>query len=427
MAEAARWGDYRRDVHRYQTAGPFALYKKDTHWMVQQNFILNTYFPQRTANFISQLCIAGLFPSFDAPVLYINGKIPDNKIAAVGDKITMTTTQGTIYYTTNGTDPVVWSNSNGTVNTKSAKLYSQSFTINQSVNVIARSFYNGKWSAATSVFFIVPENYQDIKITEIHYHPYDEAGIDNSEFEFIELKNTGTSTLDISGMKFTRGIDYIFPTETQLDPGAFIVLGTNSNHFLSRYKFRPFDIYKGKLDNAGERLTLISPFGTTIADFTYGTYGDWPSTPDGQGFSLVPTTFNPTGNQTDATAWRASHLVGGSPGADDVPVASVPEIINTKADNIFETQNFPNPFNNITYIDLNINKNAYVDISIFNIMGLKITTLCSEYKPEGFYQFEWKGNNIQGTLMPEGIYFYKINANSGSDCYEITRKMVLKR
>jgi hypothetical protein len=140
MAEAARWGDYRRDVHRYQTAGPFALYKKDTHWMVQQNFILNTYFPQRTANFISQLCIAGLFPSFDAPVLYINGKIPDNKIAAVGDKITMTTTQGTIYYTTNGTDPVVWSNSNGTVNTKSAKLYSQTFTINQSVNVIARSF-----------------------------------------------------------------------------------------------------------------------------------------------------------------------------------------------------------------------------------------------------------------------------------------------
>lgn len=427
MAEAARWGDYRRDVHRYQTAGPFALYKKDTHWMVQQNFILNTYFPQRTANFISQLCIAGLFPSFDAPVLYINGKIPDNKIAAVGDKITMTTTQGTIYYTTNGTDPVDWSNSNGTVNAKSAKLYSQSFTINQSVNVIARSFYNGKWSAATSRFFIVPENYQDIKITEIHYHPSEEAGIDNTEFEFIELKNTGTSTLDISGMKFTRGIEYVFPSETQLDPGAFIVLGANSNHFLSRYKFRPFDIYKGKLDNAGERLTLVSPFGTPIADFTYGTTGDWPSSPDGQGFSLVPTIYNPVGNQVDATTWRASHLVGGSPGADDVPVASVPEIINRNAVSIFESQNFPNPFNNITYIDLNLSTTAYIDVSVYNIMGLKITTLCSEYKQAGLYQFEWKGNNNQGTLMPEGIYFYKIKANSGSDCYEITRKMVLKR
>src|SRR5205814_1625708 len=31
IAESARWGDYRRDVHRYKT-GPYELYTRDEHW-----------------------------------------------------------------------------------------------------------------------------------------------------------------------------------------------------------------------------------------------------------------------------------------------------------------------------------------------------------------------------------------------------------
>lgn len=427
MAEAARWGDYRRDVHRYQTAGPFELYKKDTHWMVQENFIINTYFPQRTANFISQLRTAGLFPSLDAPSLYINGKIPDKKIASVNDKLTMTTTKGTIYYSTNGADPVDWSSGTGTVNTKIAKVYSQVVSISQSAHVVARSFFNGQWSAATSHFFTVPENYQHIKITEIHYHPSEETGIDNGAFEFIELKNTGTSPLDISGMKFTRGIEFIFPSETQLNPGAFVVLGSNSSQFLSRYKFRPFDEFKGKLENAGERVTLVSPLGETVADFAYGTSGDWPTTPDGQGFSLVPLLYNPTGNQSNAADWRASYKPGGSPGADDVPVASIHNINTELNSDIIQSQCFPNPFRNITYIDLNISINANIEISVYNLMGLKVTTLVNAFRESGMHQFEWNGSDNRGSLMPDGVYFYTIKANTGNECFEITRKILLMK
>jgi len=69
LAESARWGDYRRDVHVYQTV-PYALYTKESYWIPQQNFMLNTYFPQRTSTFVAQLRTAGLFPSVDAPVLF---------------------------------------------------------------------------------------------------------------------------------------------------------------------------------------------------------------------------------------------------------------------------------------------------------------------------------------------------------------------
>jgi len=47
-AEAARWGDYRRDVHRWQSAGQ--LYTVDRHYMAERERLLNRYFPVRTQN-----------------------------------------------------------------------------------------------------------------------------------------------------------------------------------------------------------------------------------------------------------------------------------------------------------------------------------------------------------------------------------------
>jgi hypothetical protein len=44
--EAARWGDYRRDVHPYQSKAP--LYTVDNHFMRERNRLLNDYFPYRT-------------------------------------------------------------------------------------------------------------------------------------------------------------------------------------------------------------------------------------------------------------------------------------------------------------------------------------------------------------------------------------------
>ncbi len=63
LCESARWGDYRRDKHRW-TAGPFELYTPE-HWQAERSFLKNRYFPERTAVFISQLKRAGLFSESD--------------------------------------------------------------------------------------------------------------------------------------------------------------------------------------------------------------------------------------------------------------------------------------------------------------------------------------------------------------------------
>ena len=61
VAESARWGDYRRDVHQYKT-GPYELYTRDDHWRPEIKRLLNEYFPKRTAVALQQFRDAGLYP-----------------------------------------------------------------------------------------------------------------------------------------------------------------------------------------------------------------------------------------------------------------------------------------------------------------------------------------------------------------------------
>ena len=54
IAESARWGDYRRDVHPYQS-GPFQLYTPKVHWDAEQNRLFQDYFPLRSDTVYNQL------------------------------------------------------------------------------------------------------------------------------------------------------------------------------------------------------------------------------------------------------------------------------------------------------------------------------------------------------------------------------------
>jgi hypothetical protein len=53
IAESARWGNYRRDIHPYKE-GPYELYTRDTHWRPEVKRLLDEYFPKRTAIVLDQ-------------------------------------------------------------------------------------------------------------------------------------------------------------------------------------------------------------------------------------------------------------------------------------------------------------------------------------------------------------------------------------
>lgn len=64
-AEAARWGDYRRDVHQWQSRGQ--LYTVDNHYMAERQRLLTEYFPVRTDNVLGYIMNYVDIDDFEAP------------------------------------------------------------------------------------------------------------------------------------------------------------------------------------------------------------------------------------------------------------------------------------------------------------------------------------------------------------------------
>ncbi len=163
------------------------------------------------------------------------------------------------------------------------------------------------------------------------YHPPGTTTLSSDEFEFLELKNVAPTNLDLSGLHFTNGISYTFPVGTFLAPGHFFVLVSDPAGFTNRYPGIEVDgTYSGKLSNSGETLTLVDVNGAPVFSISYGTQPPWPSSPDGTGFSLVPVNPNLNPDPSNPLNWRASSVIGGSPGADDLPL-NIPRVLVNEA------------------------------------------------------------------------------------------------
>ena len=168
---------------------------------------------------------------------------------------------------------------------------------------------------------------EDLIVSEIMYDPPEFAGVEGLAFEFLELKNVGTATLDLSGLSFTAGINFTFPAGTLLPPGAFFLLARDAAGMALKYPGVVVNgIYTGRLDNAGETLTLTDANGATVFSFSYGSAAPWPDTPHGQGYSLVPVSQTVAFDMSNPMNWRASFSPGGIPGTGEL-VNPVPAIL----------------------------------------------------------------------------------------------------
>ncbi len=81
-------------------------------------------------------------------------------------------------------------------------------------------------------------------------------------------------------------------------------------------------------------------------------------------------------------------------------------------------QNYPNPFNPSTTINYQVLSPAYVNISIYDILGNRISTLVNEEKKEGSYNVNWEANKLG---LTSGVYYCRMEAGG----YSKTNKIVL--
>ena len=77
---------------------------------------------------------------------------------------------------------------------------------------------------------------------------------------------------------------------------------------------------------------------------------------------------------------------------------------------------FPNPFNPSTKIKYALPTNAFVNLTVYDVLGKTVTTLVNEQKPAGNYEIIFDASEI-----PSGVYFYRQATND----FISTKKMIL--
>lgn len=221
-----------------------------------------------------------------------------------------------IWYTLDGSDPRLLG---GGTNPTALQYPGSPIKLARSGPIKARTLYNGTWSALSEAIFAVGPVAENLRITELMYHPAD------PNCEFIELQNIGTAAVNLNLVAFSNGVDFTFGDVT-LAPKAYTLVVQNTVAFTKRYGtgIPVAGQYVGSLENAGERIELVDAIGTMIHDFAYK--DGWYPVTDGDGFSMtIRDPYNSDLNTWNIkTGWRPSAMAGGSPGYDDSGVLPAP-------------------------------------------------------------------------------------------------------
>jgi hypothetical protein len=156
----------------------------------------------------------------------------------------------------------------------------------------------------------------NVVINEIHYDP----DVKTELVEFIELHNTATEDIDLSGWYFSNSVSYRFEAGATLPAGGYVIVAQNPAHIQAKWSsgrtsvsphllFGPFE---GKLSNDGENIELCNASGDQIDRVDYQLGFPWPTVGDpvpenqpgtGNSIQLV----NPFLDNDLAGSWRSAY------------------------------------------------------------------------------------------------------------------------
>ncbi len=87
---------------------------------------------------------------------------------------------------------------------------------------------------------------------------------------------------------------------------------------------------------------------------------------------------------------------------------------------------YPNPFNNQVNIKLFVNEISNVSISIYNILGQKVTDIINDEVIDNVFSFIWNGKNAFGSTISSGFYILRAEITGiSSNKKEIISKKLL--
>lgn len=84
-------------------------------------------------------------------------------------------------------------------------------------------------------------------------------------------------------------------------------------------------------------------------------------------------------------------------------------------------QNFPNPFNPVTTIQVSLDDPDLIQLDILDLTGRVVTNLVNGSIEPGKHFYTWNGTNHLGNPVSAGTYFYRLKSSNGIE----SKKMIL--
>ena len=131
-----------------------------------------------------------------------------------------------------------------------------------------------------------------------------------------------------------------------------------------------------------------------------------------EGLKFVPAWQSPTQKPLLLVGYEISGSIG------------VFEINTVRNNNIAKVENniqlscFPNPFNPITTISYNLTKNVHVNLTVYNVLGQKISEVVNAFQNAGNHLVKFDGSELAS-----GMYVYVIQAGE----HRVINKFILKK
>jgi hypothetical protein len=150
-----------------------------------------------------------------------------------------------------------------------------------------------------------------VVINEIHCNP----DVETELVEFLELYNSGTAGVNLSGWFFSKGLTYTFPNGTVLAAKGYIIVAQNPTAIRAKWGSGAsavpvnliFGPYAGKLSSDGEKIQLCDSLGVIMDEVDYQLGFPWPTVGDtisGVGYSMQ--LMNPALDNDLGGSWRSA-------------------------------------------------------------------------------------------------------------------------
>ena len=224
-------------------------------------------------------------------------------------------------------------------------------------------------------------------ITKIDYNPQETNEFPESDdLEFIEIKNTGTTNVDLTGIYLIKlGVSYQFENNATIEAGQSIQLAGDRDTFIARYGVVPFDTFQRDLSNSSHNLVLVDAFGNLIDQVEYSDKAPWPESADGAGFYLELIDIN--SDNSLASSWKASSNL----------------VLDTNAYNqsAFVFNVYPNPVEDKLKIS---SEQTIQKITIFNLLGQELRAT----------KVNFKSGEIDISALHKGAYFLNLKLINGA-------------